>query len=94
MAFPAEHFGAVKKRTWYKVKWIADPPGYQVTGKYDVLMESQVEQHKDRVEVQDRVETDTCAMGLPVGFGKSEQDVDDWIAKHRFKGQTQKRTND
>lgn len=83
MAFPAEHFGSLKKRVWYKVRWKKSPPGLEVEGKCDLLMDRIFEKYKDFVTILDTIETDECAAGLPVGFGKSEEEVDAWIEKNR-----------
>ena len=79
MAFPAEHFGSLKKRVWYKVRWMKSPSGMEVKGRFDLMMRGVFEEYKDYVEVLSRVETDECIAGLPVGFGKSEEDVDAWF---------------
>lgn len=83
MAFPAEHFGALKKRVWYKVRWARSPPGERVEGKFDLLMADACERYKGFLEVLERIEVEECEAGLPVGFGKSESKVDEWIRKNR-----------
>lgn len=82
MAFPSEHFGSVKKRTWFKVKWTGNPPGLDVEGKYDLLMETDVQKYRDFLEIVKEIKTAECTRGLPVGFGKSEREVDEWITKN------------
>ena len=85
MSFPAEHFGSLKKRIWYKVKWMKNPPDREVKGKFDLLMQEDFEKYKNYLHVIEKVQTDSCASGLPVGFGKPEEEVDTWIAKNRQK---------
>lgn len=83
MSFPAEHFGVMKKRHWYKVKWTANPPGMNVRGMFDLLMDTEYEKFKDFVQVIEKVQTESCIRGLPVGFGKKESEIDAWTAKNR-----------
>ncbi|MBI4181936.1 MAG: hypothetical protein HY520_03140 [Candidatus Aenigmarchaeota archaeon] len=84
MAFPAEHFGALKKRTWYKVRWLRDPPGPPLRERFDLLPREAWERYRSSLEVQDRAEVASCEAGLPLGFGKPEHEVDAWLRKHRL----------
>ena len=83
MTFPAEHAGTVKKRMWYKVKWVSNPPGMRIEGMFDLLMDAAVDTYRPYLRVIETVETRQCDAGLPVGFGKTEAAVDDWIRKNR-----------
>lgn len=83
MTFPAEHFGALRKRTWYKVRWLRNPPGLRLAGTFDLLLPELCRKYKEFVEILDTVQTEECAVGLPIGFGKPEAEVDAWIQKNR-----------
>jgi hypothetical protein len=83
MGFPAEHFGSGRKRVWYKVKWMKSPPGLEVESRFDLLMKRDMEKYREFLKVLDRVETGECEAGLPVGLGKSEEEVDAWIERNR-----------
>lgn len=79
MSFPAEHYGTVKKRIWYKVRWTAG----EHKGLFDLMLKSTFDQHKTQLELLETIEAKECVVGLPVGFGKSEQEVNDWIAQNK-----------
>ena len=93
MTFPSQHFGSVKKRTWYKVRWklqtdSLDRPEKAVfpqglEGKFDILTNETIEKYRSHLEVMERVEADLCSPGLPLGFGKSEEEVNEWMRKNR-----------
>lgn len=83
MPFPSEHFGATKKRKWYKVRW-NEKANMQLIGKTDLLAEDVYEKQKSYVEVIDIIETEKCAGGTPLGFGKwSEEKIEEWIKANR-----------
>jgi len=84
MAFPAKHFGTLRKRVWYKVRWVKSPPAVALSGDFDLLMKNAFERYKGFLEVLDRVEAEECEPGLPVGFGKSEKEVDEWVRKNKL----------
>ena len=82
MSFPSQHLGSVKKRTWFKVRWMRNPPGLTVEGGYDLLMEADVQKYGDFVEIVKEIKTAECTRGLRIGFGKKEKEVDEWIEKN------------
>ena len=76
MPFPAEHFGAVQTRKWFKVKWKSD-------GKLDLLIDEDFERSKNHVITLKEIKTDKCAEGLRKI--NTEKDIDDWIIKNEVR---------
>jgi len=84
--FPAEHFGAMEKRKWYKIRWISSPEGETgLAWKKDLLPEETIDNYRKHAEVIEEIMTKKCISGLSIDFGKlSENEIDDWIAKNRL----------
>ncbi|MBI4170228.1 MAG: hypothetical protein HY514_00900 [Candidatus Aenigmarchaeota archaeon] len=81
--FPAEHTGATQKRKWYKVRW-NEKANPNLIGKIDLLSEDIYEKQKNYVHVIETVETEQCAGGTPLGFGKwHEKKIEEWIKENR-----------
>lgn len=80
---PPEHRGFVDKRTWYKVKWIKNPPSEKLEGKIDLVREEDFAEIKRFVEILESVRTEKCAAGICLGYGKtSEKEIDMWIREN------------
>lgn len=83
MAFPAEHSGAAQKRKWFKVRW-NEKADRKLIGKADLLAEDIYARQKDYADVLETVETEKCAGGAPLGFGRwDEGKIDRWIRENR-----------
>ncbi|MBI2971623.1 MAG: hypothetical protein HYY37_04375 [Candidatus Aenigmarchaeota archaeon] len=83
MTFPAEHFGTVKKRTWYKVRWNAQA-NPELAGKVDLLPEDVYQKQQRHATILETIETDTCKGGSPLRFGAwDEEKIDAWIKENK-----------
>ena len=83
MAFPAEHFGAAKKRRWYKVMW-KESANPALAGNIDLLADDDYQRQQQHVDVLDVITTDQCNGGTPLGFGRwTEQQIETWITRNR-----------
>ena len=83
MELPAEHFGAVEKRAWYKVKWMKNLPGQSVEGRIDLVREEDLPAIKAFVEIIQEIKAEKCVAGIRLDYGKtSEEEIDGWIGKN------------
>jgi len=84
---PAEHFGTVEKRRWYKVRWTRNPAGLKdVAGKIDLVREEDFSEIKDYVEVLQELEVAKCTAGIRLGYGKtSGSEIEKWIDENKTK---------
>ena len=71
--FPSEHFGVTKKRKWHKVRWNEKAnPG--LIGRVDILSDDGYAKQKSFADVLETIETEKCAGGTPLGFGKLSEE--------------------
>ncbi len=83
MSFPSEHMGTTQKRKWYKVRW-NDKANPSLIGKIDLLAEDVYMKQKSYVELLDIIETEKCAGGTPLGFGRwPKEKIEEWIKVNR-----------
>lgn len=83
MALPAEHFGTVEKRKWYKVRWVKDPSGLSAKGKTDLVREEDFSEVKEYVEVVQEITAAKCTAGIRLGYGRtSEAEIEKWIKEN------------
>ena len=82
---PAEHFGTVEKRRWYKVRWTRNPAGLKdVAGRIDLVREEDFPEIKDYVEILKEVRAEKCVAGIRLGYGKTdEKEIDKWIVENK-----------
>jgi len=86
---PPEHKSFIEKRTWYKVRWVANPhpndaKWKDITGKTDLMMDEDLKNYKDFIKILDSVKTEKCETGLSIKFGiTNESDIDKWIKRHK-----------
>lgn len=70
----------IELRKWYKVRWKSDPAGHSgLKGKVDLLMDSQLGAVRENVELVEEIQTQTCASGVALGFGKASMEgIEEW----------------
>ncbi len=74
----------IELRSWYKVRWKRDPPGYSaIAGKVDLVMGSEMGKYREYADILAEIKTQTCAAGVALGFGKaSEEKIEQWVREN------------
>lgn len=79
MSIP-EHMGFVQKKTWHKIKWVKG----EHEGMFDIFDDEDLTKYKDSIEVVETFETDLCAAGVAMEFGKTSEDkIDAWVRENK-----------
>ncbi|GEM_PF-2077600 len=68
-------------KTWYKIKWTEG----KHSGKIDLMREDAIENYRSSLDVLEEIKTESCAKGIRLGWGITEEnEIDSWIKSNKI----------